>query len=203
MKHLIYTLLIAVGMISIMASPCKAQQYYFGFSWNTALPMGSTSDYIGKYSVRGAGIEWGGFVKPQVSLGLNIGWNVFYEAKDRNTYNFEGGTAITGTPYNYINAIPIIAKAHYYFKEPKGEVMVPYLSLGLGTTWQKENTYFGINGFYRDGWMFGLFPELGLVYKINPLSGINFNVRYNYNFETDQVNELSYLGFNIGFVYRY
>ncbi|MNL80568.1 hypothetical protein D3C87_2074580 [compost metagenome] len=51
--------------------------------------------------------------------------------------------------------------------------------------------------------MFGLFPEVGLNYQINPYSGINFNVRYNYNFETGDVSELSFFGFNIGYVYKY
>ncbi|MCO4291848.1 porin family protein [Solitalea sp. MAHUQ-68] len=203
MKFIYKTLSLALIVCLLSSSAMAQYKYYVNFSWNTALPMSPTSDYISKFSVRGVGFEWGGFVKPNVSLSFQTGWNVFYQAKNRQTYIGEGGGAVTGTPYNYINALPIYGKANYYFKDPASSKTTPYVGIGVGTTWQKQNTDFGITSFYRDGWMFGLYPELGVEYNINPISGINFNVRYNYNFETDQVNELSYLGFNIGFVYRY
>ncbi|POY38572.1 hypothetical protein C3K47_04030 [Solitalea longa] len=203
MKY-IYKLLSLAFIVCLLSAKANAQyKYYTNFSWNTALPMSPTSDYISKYSVRGAGFEWGGFVKPRVSLSGFIGWNVFYQAKGHQTYISPEGGAVTGTPYNYINAIPIFAKASYYFKDPTSEKIAPYFGIGVGTTWQKQNTDFGLYSFYRDGWMFGLFPELGLEYSVNPISAINFNVRYNQSFETDQVDKLGYLGFNIGFVYRY
>lgn len=206
MKNIVKSLII-LSVCCLMATHGMAQsmgqKYYSTFSWSTSLPMGETKDYIGKFSVRGASFEWGGFVKPQISFGINIGWNVFYEDQGRGTYTFDNGVAVTGNPQNYINAIPVIAKAHYHFKDPASTKSAPYVGVGIGTTWQKRNTDFGINSFYSDGWMFGLFPELGVNYSINPYSAINFNVRYNYNFKNDQVSELSYFGFNIGYVYKY
>ncbi|MNS47678.1 OmpW family protein [compost metagenome] len=192
-----------MGICCLFTAQVMAQRYYTNFSWNTSLPMGTTKDFTDKFSVRGVSFEWGGFIKPQVSAGVSVGWNVFYEQKGRSTYTFDNGLAVTGSPYNYINAIPIIFKGHYHFKDPATNKTAPYFGVGVGTTWQKRNTDFGLNSYYSDGWMFGLFPEVGLNYQINPYSGINFNVRYNYNFETGDVSELSFFGFNIGYVYKY
>ena len=80
-----------------------AQDGIFALTYSMGLPVGSTADYISKYSWRGFGIEGRGFVADNITLGGSFNWNVFFEEEIDATYT-DGTQSLTGNFYKYINA---------------------------------------------------------------------------------------------------
>ena len=86
-----------------------AAQGRFGITYNTALPLGETADYISKYSFRGFGLEGRWEIGNKLDIGFNAAMNVFYEAES-GSFTEETMT-LTGTRYRYLNAYPIMFTA--------------------------------------------------------------------------------------------
>jgi len=175
-----------------------AQEGLFGISYNTALPLGETSDFVDAYSWRGFSMEGRWFASPQVSAGLFAGWNVFYE-KERGDF-FDDTQATSGTQLRTINAFPILLTGHYYLGEPGSRR--PYFGLGIGTYRTRQETQLGIYASELRKWQFGLAPSAGLLLPVGYQGAhLNLEVRYNYALAAGDALNHSYLGINLGFAW--
>jgi hypothetical protein len=67
---------------------------------------GDLAEYISQPSFRGGVIEYRKAIKDNVLVGVDFGWNVFYEKKDADTYT-SGTEALSGVQYSTQNAIPM------------------------------------------------------------------------------------------------
>ena len=102
MKKTLYILLFTVLATSAMAQNSNmAWQYSVGFS------TGDLHDYVSPVSWRGVTYNYNRMVETGASLGLEIGWNVFYEEKAYDTYT-RGDWDYSGKQYRYSNNVPLL-----------------------------------------------------------------------------------------------
>ncbi len=172
-------------------------QSMHGVSYSTALGVGETGDYIGRFSWRGFAIDGKYFINDNMTLGWTTGWQTLYEPVSGS---FTDGTqTLTGTQYRYLNVFPALMTWNYFFNED-GDVQ-PFVGLGAGIYWIEQKTNMGLFSDTADHWHFGLTPEIGILFPVNIQSNFYITVRYNNAFPSNESMTYSYLGFNFGFLW--
>ena len=109
MKKIQYTL--AILLISAVTMLQAQSNTYMTYSMGFG--MGDLGNFISKTSFRGAAIDYRKLVQPNVGVGFNLGWNVFYEDKAFDTYT-SGTESLSGRQFRYSNHIPMLLNADYY-----------------------------------------------------------------------------------------
>lgn len=193
MKKIILLLLLT----GCLVSPAFAQH---SFSIQYALGFGGTvNNYITSTSVRGATFEYKIYPQPNISIGLDAGWNHFYERRAYDTYT-SGTASLSGVQFRYANAVPIFVTTSYYFSP--GNKVNPYVGLGVGTIFMSRYVDMGIFRFTDDEWHFALKPEAGVLVSLNPEMDLILGLRYNNAFATNDTEQQNFMAFNIGFVWK-
>ena len=194
-KIYLVTILLAGIFFSAMA-----QTSLFTIGYSTAMPLGKTGDYIGKYSWRGISIEQRYFIERDLSVGFYIGWNVFNEKLLNHTQEFDNGV-LYGNQYRYINTWPILAMVHYHFSYES--YVRPYVGGGLGLYSVNKQTEMGLYYTQTKSWQFGLQPEVGLWFDVAPGVNLMLAAKYNYAFKNKKGDALSFLNINAGITFVY
>ncbi|NQU32499.1 MAG: hypothetical protein HQ521_04630 [Bacteroidetes bacterium] len=172
----------------------------WNFDWNMGFPMGDTKDFIGQPTFRGFSIEGRGFVTESIAIGGIGAWNVFYENFGWST-TVEGTKKIYGYHRRYLNVMPLMVTAHYYFSQ--GTIQ-PYIGAGVGTYFIESRDYMGIYYYQGKDWHFGIAPEVGVVMPFGSgNTGMNINFKYNMAAKTKNQPSYSWLGINIGISYLF
>ncbi|TAJ14021.1 hypothetical protein DMA11_06625 [Marinilabiliaceae bacterium JC017] len=197
MKKLKYILSLSLLWIAVSIS---AQESYVNIQYNMGFPVGNTQDFVDKTSFRGSSFEFGKYLNDNISVGMGIGWNTFYQSFPKATYPIEGGE-ITGKKYNYINAVPIMANVKYHFTR-EGPIH-PYVGLHVGTFYMENRTDIGMYSFADKGWTFGIAPEAGVAIPVG--QGVNFLVsaKYNQSFETSKIDQQGWFNLNFGISFTF
>jgi outer membrane protein len=195
-KILIGGLLLCTGLFTVNSA--MAQQNLTILNYSMGLGVGNTGDFISKYSWRGFGFDYRYLSQPQVGVGVNLGWNTFYQEMPKGTYTFETAS-VTGYQFRYLNSFPITAVVDYYAKPD--EKVNPYAGLGLGVEYNVATVDFGIYRFETDGWPFTINPEIGILVKPSNGPAFNVGIKYFYGFKTKDIGADSHLLFNLGFAF--
>ncbi|MBR8537537.1 outer membrane beta-barrel protein [Carboxylicivirga sediminis] len=199
MKLVKYIFIFALTIISLEVSAQTKTNVFYGM----ALPMGDTKDYINPASFRGANIEFEKFVNPSIGVGLLVGWNTFYEAKDRATQPLPSGNGeITSNEYRYLNAIPIQATGKYYFADDDA-VVRPFVGIAAGTYYMEQRRDNGLFSTSDKGWTWSVAPKAGLLVPVNYRTSLAISVDYSTSFKSSDVPQQNWLGINIGFSWDY
>jgi hypothetical protein len=167
------------------------------FSYSVGFPVGDLSDFIQKASFRGIALDYRKMVQPNIGIGFSAGWNVFYEAMDRDTYTIDN-QSLTGKQYRYSNHIPLYINPTYYLKP--GASVNPFFSLGIGTIYTLRNTDMNLYTLEQEAWNFALVPEVGLHYAIDDATAFTVTGKFNYGFKAGEINSAqSFFTLNVGF----
>ena len=181
----------------------QKEQWYGAFTYSVSIPTGDTKSFVEEISWRGIGLDYRYMIDRTYSVGLNFGWNVFYERAENKTTQTENG-AVTGTSDRTINAFPIMANIHYYFGERKS--IRPYVGLNAGGFFMNQRFEIGVFAWERDSWEWGIAPEAGVVIPVERDFGIILNGKYNYALTGEDVFETTinhtYWQINAGFVWE-
>jgi opacity protein-like surface antigen len=188
----IFIILLSVVAISASAQSLTSLQYSMGFG------TGDLGDYIGNASFRGFAIDYRKLVQPNIGVGINLGWNVFYEEAPSETYT-QGTASLSGKQYRYNNQFPMLMAGTYYLKP--GEQINPFAGLGLGTMYSLRNTDMNLYTLEEDAWHFALCPEVGVMFAANPDMSLSITGKYYYGFEAGDLPSQSYFALNVGFVF--
>ena len=196
MKNL-FILFIAVGLT---ANTYAQSGSNFIMSYSIALPTGDLSDYISQTSFRGISFEYNMRLKPSLELGLETGWNVFYEKVAEKVYT-EETASVSGVQYRYTNAVPIIAGGKYHFKNDSK--IKPYAGVGLGTLYADRDTDLGLYRISTNEWQFCVRPEVGLRYELGGQvgKGLQIGAKYYAASSGEDLDGQSFVSLNIGFVF--
>jgi len=197
MKKL-FILLMAVGLT---ANTYAQSNSNFIMSYSMALPTGDLSDYIGQTSFRGISFEYNMRLKSNLELGLESGWNVFYEKVGEKVYT-EETASVSGVQYRYTNAVPIIAGGKYHFTNDSK--IKPYVGVGLGTLYADRDTDLGLYRISTNEWQFCVRPEVGLRYELKGAGqgkGLQIGAKYYAASGGDDLEGQSFVSLNIGFVF--
>jgi hypothetical protein len=113
-------------------------------NYNIAMPIGSfKSDYIGNTSFNGAGGEIGYWFNPRVGLGLNVGYQSFYQKYARLTYKTGDNESISAVLSNTIEQVPVMLKGTFAPMANTTAKVQPYVSAGAGINLVNYQQYFG------------------------------------------------------------
>ena len=175
----------------------QAQKDYVSFNYATSFATGDLSEYISKTSFRGLLFEYRKSMNQNISIGLDVGWHMFYERKDHATYTKET-VSISGVQFRYSQNLPILFSVDYYFRPD--EQFRPFVNFGLGTIFTRRTLDMGIYRLEETAWQFVLKPEIGFLYEFNTNGGVKFAAKYNQGFKSGDLEALSSVSFSIGYV---
>lgn len=198
MKKIFLTFLFAATTLLV-----SAQDNSFRMTYDVAVPLGKmTDDFIDKTSWRGisADSRWG--IKPNVTIGFLLGWQIFAQRFDNVTQvTSDGSVTFHGTQFRYINSFPIQLNTHYYLGEE--DSVRPWIGLGVGTAYSNQRMQVGFFETRNNVWSFTLTPQAGLDIPINDETSLMLHARYNY-FIHDAVSfNYSFLVFGAGIKFLY
>jgi hypothetical protein len=117
----------------------NAMQVNIGYEMN--IPSGSFRDYVTNPAYKGftAGLAYP--INDQLSLGIRVGYNDFYQKYARKIYNEGKGSAVSAVVSNSIQQIPIMISADYTILK-KG-IIRPYIGAGGGMNLISFDQYLG------------------------------------------------------------
>lgn len=188
-----------VSLIAIIFSLHAYSQSSFIVSYPISFPMGDLHSYIGKTSFRGINFEWVKTAKPGVAVGIETGWNVFYERTDNKDYT-KGTQTISGVQFRYTNAVPILLQTKFYPTTDKKKINT-YVGIGVGTLYVNRSTDFGLYRITTDAWSFCLRPEGGFLFNLQPGVKAMAGVKWYPAFNTADLDGQSFVSANFGFVF--
>ncbi len=193
-------LLVGIFMMLFGATSFGQGGGVWNFDWNMSFPMGNMTDFTSQPSFRGFSIEGRSFVTDKITLGGIGAWNVFYQNFGWTTET-ENNKTIYGYKRRYINVMPLMATAHYYFSS--GNIQ-PYIGFGLGTYYIESRDFMGIYYIQEKAWHFGVAPEVGASMLFGSgNTGLNINFKYNMAAKTKDERAYSWLGVNVGISYLF
>jgi hypothetical protein len=115
----------------IAATQLKAQESFYSDSvFNGICCTGDLKEFNESASFRGMSFEYRYMMQPSIGVGLETGYNLFYDRMDYATYT-QGTESLSGIQYRYTHAVPVFAAFDYYLK-PDTQVN-PFVGLGVGT----------------------------------------------------------------------
>jgi len=193
-KTFIYIILLSLaipGMVRAQGGSTSIQ-YVIGFG------TGDLGSYISSPSFRGAVFNYQKNVNEKLSAGIELGWNVFYEKMDYDTYTIET-VSLSGVQYRYSNIFPMLVTAEYnLYPENK---LKPYVNLGIGTIYNMRTTDMGLWRLEEKTWHFALKPEIGLLYQLNPAAAFKLSGKYYVGFAAGGLDAQSYFAISAGFAF--
>ena len=192
-------LIILLSFISLGVSSGFAQGY-FAVHYDVSIPLGTTSDEVGKVSFRGVGMDYRRMVNPNLAVGFTVGWQVFYEQKNYATY-VDGTTSLSGVQYSYLNAIPLHLNLNYYLGD-QGDDIRPFAGIGVGTTYFEREIEMGLYTSSTKTWQFSIQPEAGLLYQVNPSANVFVAAKYTQGFKNSELDAQSYISLNFGIAWQ-
>ncbi|MGL5682227.1 MAG: outer membrane beta-barrel protein [Marinifilaceae bacterium] len=188
--------------IALLTFCFSAKAQMLNVNYQIGVPFSKTHDFISNASFRGADIEYHSFLGNNMSIGLALGWNVYYKKYDNKTQDFflnHEEYTITGKQYRYINTVPLLLIPRYYFTD-NSALFRPYLGVGVGTCWSEYKLEVGQYSSRTSRWEFQVSPEIGTLIHINDQMAVNLGARYNFATKAanGRVPQMSTLMFNIG-----
>lgn len=190
--------ILSLALFSVFALSAFSQMNLASFQYSMGFGTGNMHDYISQASFRGFTFDYRKGVKPNVGVGLELGWNVFYQEMPKASYDYKNIT-YTGKQWRYSNHFPMLAAVDYYAVSEGN--LIPYLGLGMGTMYTLQNTDMSIYTFEKTAWHFVLRPEIGLLLKAGPGVGFNIVSKYYYGFKAGDLPAQGYVTINVGFVF--
>jgi Outer membrane protein beta-barrel domain len=169
-------------------------------NWEFGMPVGN--NFVTNFCALGFDVGYGKYIKDDLEVGLQIGWNNYYEYASRKTYEFAGGAATTDL-YKYIYTLPITAFISHSFRV--SETFIPFAKLGVGGQYSEQNLYYNIYETTNDNWGFVVAPEVGAVVHFsqgNPW-GLYASVKYSYSTNSDtelKISNIQTLNFSVGII---
>lgn len=187
-----------IFVFTIIASSALAQDNFSSWQYSMGFGTGSLHEYTSPVSFRGVTYNFHSMVTENITVGLEIGWNVFFEEKPYDTYtknNFE----YSGKQWRYSNNFPLLFNVGYYLN-PNDDIS-PFAGLGIGTMYSERRTSFGTYDFIQDAWHFVLKPELGVMYNLDAVS-LSVSSKYYYGFKTADLPAEGFFTINVGVIVR-
>ena len=164
-----------------------------------ATPTGQFKDLVDKTSLRGADVTFLYGINDQLSVGLNAGFQDFYQKFPRALYKLSDGSDISAVLTNSIQTIPVLATVRYNFL-PEARVQ-PYATAGAGGALVISRQFIGEYPNDNNKISFAARPAVGVYipFRKQGEAGVNLGVNYNYiAYKQDDISNLSYMGFTIG-----
>jgi outer membrane protein W len=180
MKKLMIILAICLTSGTVMAQ--KNTSNFFGVSWEVAFPNG---DFVSDPSFLGGKVEYRHFFSDKIAAGVTLAWSNFDEYVNKKTYeNADQTQAITTDMERFVFSMPITADVYYNFKA--GDRFTPYVGLGVGAQYSKQEAYYNIYLSEESNWGFVARPQIGTLISLQPASPTRLILAAGYNYATNK-----------------
>jgi len=192
--------LFIIAALSVCTVGMIHAQSITSVTYSIGLPTGDLKDFIQPASFRGINFDFQKLVQPNIGVGVSVGWNVFYDALEYDTYTIENVT-LSGKQWRYSNHVPVLLSTAYYLKP--GENINPFVGLGIGTIYTLRNTDMNLYTLKQEAWNFALQPSVGVLIMANDVTTFHLSAKYNYGFKAGNEldNAQSYISLNVGFTF--
>ena len=188
-----------VFLLVPLGTGTAAAQSWWALTYQPAVPLSNTKDFTDNFGWRGVGVEYKRQVKPNLTLGLSFGWQVFDQQTDDVVSAF--GVDLSGDQFRYVNSWPLLANASYFFGT-QGRAR-PYLGANVGAYLMEHRLEVGLYALEETNLHFGFAPEAGVAFPVRPNVSAVLNARYNYALSAGSVDDQSYLTFGLGLAWSH
>lgn len=171
-----------------------AQEKYIYFNINGGKPLSNT-EWIEDFSFAGGRIGYRGFIIPNLSAGVDFGWNNFDQYEPTNTRQ-TGNGAITTDYFHYIYAYSGVVSGQYYFKQEDEDRLFPYAGLGLGASTNEYVLYYNIYEDAERSWGFLVRPEIGILFRFTERGSLGIMAAVHYDYSTNKSDKFAYSNFS-------
>ena len=193
MKRYILLLILLFSFTGLVA-----QEKYIYLNWNVSKPLSNTA-WIEDMSVAAGKFGYRGFIRPNFSAGLDLGWANFDQYEPKVTKQNPTG-AITTDYFHYVYSYSAVASGQYYFKQEDEERFFPYAGLGLGANTNEYVLYYNIYEDTERSWGFLARPEIGILFRFSERSSLGIMAAIHYDYSTNQSEKFNYSNFSsVGF----
>ena len=190
------SILFLVALLS--CSQLLAQDKYFFLSLDATKPLSNTS-WVRDITLSAGKIGYRGFIRPNFSAGLDIGWANFDQYEPPFTKVNPTG-AITTDYFHYIYSYSGVVSGQYYFKPEDEDRFFPYAGLGLGANTNEYVLYYNIYEDAERSWGFLARPEIGVLFRFSERSTLGIMAALHYDYSTSKSEKFDYSNFSsIGF----
>ena len=193
MKKIIFILIFSSLLLTTKSY--GQQESYISMQYAVSFGTGDLGEYTSPASWRGFLMEYRSAVKGKLMVGVDLGWNVFYEKKANDTYT-QGTVSLSGVQYRTQNAVPILVSADYLLLSES--LLKPYVGLGIGTLYSERATDMNLYRLKDTSWQFALKAELGLLYELSYRSSVKFAAKYYNGFKTNSLDSQGYVSLSLG-----
>ena len=194
MKKIFFVVLLT-GIIT--ATQLQAQDSFYSIQYSMGFATGNLKEFNEAASFRGMSLEYRYMVQPGIGVGLETGYNLFYDRLDYATYTQET-QSLSGIQYRYTHAVPVLAAFDYYLK-PDTQFN-PFVGLGVGTLYTYRDLDMGMFTLESDVWQFALRPQVGVVIT-TPSADLIVAAKYFSGFKANDTEGQQYFSLNIGLVF--
>ncbi|PWT79062.1 MAG: hypothetical protein C5B59_00420 [Bacteroidetes bacterium] len=196
MKNIIIiTSFVLFGSSGFAQSPGTHQWYA---NWNCGFPVGN--NFVTSFSGLGFNLGYSHFIKEDFAVGIDFGWNNYYEYAPRQTWHFDGGAATTDL-YKYLYTLPIMATATKTFHP--SPIFKPFVRLGIGTQYSEQNIYYNVFQTTNTNWGFAVAPEIGTLVQLQKDIPWSLYLAIKYKYATNSatnfgVHDVQTINFAVG-----
>ncbi len=190
-----------VSIAALVAAPLVGMaqdRNIYMLEYPIAFGVGDLGEFIDEPSFRGFNFGYRYILEEEIAVGLDMGWQTFYEDRDLATYT-DGTQSITGKQYRYMNMFTASAQVDKIFSP--GSDLRPFIGIGAGTSYARRTVDMGQWSFEKDPWQFMLQPEAGVSLYLTNGNAVMLSANYYWGFETQQLEAQSMLSVNIGYVF--
>jgi hypothetical protein len=190
-------------VVFLSVSQLWAQEKYIYLSIDGNKPLSNTN-WIEDVSFAAGKFGYRGFIRPNFSAGLDLGWANFDQYEPRSTKQNATG-AVTSDYFHYVYSYSGVLSGQYYFKDEDEDRFFPYAGLGLGANTNEYVLYYNIYEDTERSWGFLARPEIGLLFRFTERGGLGIMAAIHYDYSTNKSEKFAYdnfssLGFQIGIV---
>jgi hypothetical protein len=192
-------LLILFGLFT--SSILLAQEKYLYVNLDVNKPLSNTA-WIDDISLAAGKLGYRGFITPNFSAGLDLGWANFDQYEPTSTKQ-NGNGAITTDYFHYIYSYTGVVSGQYYFKAEDEDRFFPYAGLGLGANTNEYVLYYNIYEDTERSWGFLARPEIGVLFRFTERGSVGVMAAIHYDYSTNKSVKFDYdhfssFGFQIG-----
>ena len=189
------TIATALLTSALLATAASAQDYWFGVSYDTSMPLEDTKEFAGDFSWLGLSLEGRKMVRDNASVGFVFAWHEM-DKEFTGVDPVSPGLDVHSVQKRYINSFPMLVNGHYYFGQP-GKPRL-HVGLGLGAYLIERRTEVGaLYVIDDDVWHFGIAPEAGIAWRVGWQAAGLISVRFNWASPGADAEEM-YLNFRVG-----
>lgn len=187
----------------LLSGHLRAQEKYIYLSVDASKPLSNTA-WIEDITFAAGKIGYRGFIRPNLSAGLDVGWANFDQYEPSSTKENPTG-AITTDYFHYVYSYSAVISGQYYFKPEDEDRFFPYAGLGLGANTNEYVLYYNIYEDTERAWGFLARPEVGLLFRFSERSSLGIMAALHYDYSTNKSEKFNYghfssIGFQLGLI---